>query len=132
MTTQTRAGMVAGAYGFPRRVALTPRGGALPGSSGCSSAFGCRRPSFRSGWPACGRGAIVLMHDAHAFVHGAGAMARARTVAEAISLHLNIAVPARLGAEAHLLSKGVSLDVVGRRLHEIDNAEPSANGIRSR
>ena len=40
---------------------------------------------------------------------------RARTVAQAISLHLNISVPERLGAEAHLLSKGVMLDVVGRR-----------------
>jgi hypothetical protein len=47
---------------------------------------------------------------------------RARTVAEAISLHLNVTVPARLGIEAHLLSKGVSLDVVGRRLHQISPA----------
>lgn len=41
---------------------------------------------------------------------------RAGTVAQAISLHLNIDVPERLGAEAHLLSKGVSLDTVGRRV----------------
>jgi hypothetical protein len=47
---------------------------------------------------------------------------RARTVAEAISLHLNIAVPARLGAEASLLSRGVSLDVVGRRLGRLNPA----------
>jgi hypothetical protein len=47
---------------------------------------------------------------------------RARTVAEAISLHLNVTVPARLGIEAHLLSKGVSLDVVGRRMHQISPA----------
>ncbi|HEV7400104.1 MAG TPA: HD domain-containing protein [Solirubrobacterales bacterium] len=40
---------------------------------------------------------------------------RARTVAEAISLHLNIEVPQRYGPEAVLLSKGVMLDVVGRR-----------------
>jgi hypothetical protein len=40
---------------------------------------------------------------------------RARTVAEAISLHLNIKVPERYGPEAVLLSKGVMLDVVGRR-----------------
>jgi hypothetical protein len=58
---------------------------------------------------------------AHAFLQGAGASEdRARKVAEAISLHLNITVPARLGTEAHLLSKGVSLDVVGRRLHQIE------------
>jgi hypothetical protein len=44
---------------------------------------------------------------------------RARRVAEAISLHLNITVPARLGVEAHLLSKGVSLDAAGRRMHQI-------------
>ena len=44
---------------------------------------------------------------------------RARTVAEAITLHLNVTVPARLGAEAHLLSMGVSLDTVGRRLRRL-------------
>lgn len=44
---------------------------------------------------------------------------RARKVAEAISLHLNVTVPARLGAEAHLLSKGVSLDAVGRGAHRL-------------
>jgi HD domain len=59
------------------------------------------------------RAAHGLLHE-----HGAGEEG-ARGVAEAISLHLNITVPARLGAEAHLLSKGVSLDVVGRRLHQI-------------
>ncbi len=51
---------------------------------------------------------------------------RAHTVAEAISLHLNITVPARLGAEAHLLSKGVTLDVVGRRRRQIPAAATSA------
>ena len=44
---------------------------------------------------------------------------RARQVAEAISLHLNISVPARYGPEAELLSKGVSLDVVGRRTKQL-------------
>ena len=44
---------------------------------------------------------------------------RVRRVAEAISLHLNISVPDRLGAEASLLSKGVMLDVVGRRLRKL-------------
>jgi hypothetical protein len=64
--------------------------------------------------------AVEGAHAAHALVYGHGAEeARARKVAEAISLHLNITVPARLGAEAHLLSKGVSLDVVGRRLHQL-------------
>jgi hypothetical protein len=64
--------------------------------------------------------AVEGARAAHAFVHGHGASdERARTVAEAISLHLNVTVPARLGAEAQLLSKGDSLDVVGRRLHQI-------------
>lgn len=51
-----------------------------------------------------------------------GVESRARTVAEAIALHLNVTVPARMGAEAHLLSKGVSLDTVGRRLHQLPPA----------
>ncbi|HTA16077.1 MAG TPA: HD domain-containing protein [Solirubrobacteraceae bacterium] len=64
--------------------------------------------------------AVEGARAAHAFVHRHGASEQlARQVAEAISLHLNVTVPARLGAEAHLLSKGVSLDVVGRRLHQI-------------
>jgi hypothetical protein len=67
--------------------------------------------------------AVEGARAAHAIVHNHGASeARAQSVAEAISLHLNITVPARLGAEAHLLSKGVSLDVVGRRLHQISPA----------
>jgi HD domain len=53
--------------------------------------------------------------------HGAGEQA-ARTVGEAISLHLNVNVPTSLGAEAALLSKGVSLDTVGRRLARIPPA----------
>jgi hypothetical protein len=50
---------------------------------------------------------------------------RARTVAEAISLHLNISVPERYGAEAVLLSKGVMVDVVGRRLELLPGAAVS-------
>jgi hypothetical protein len=55
---------------------------------------------------------------------------RARGVAEAISLHLNVTLPARLGPEANLLSKGVSLDVVGRRLHQI--AQPTLRRVAER
>ncbi len=44
---------------------------------------------------------------------------RARSVAEAISLHLNVNVPDRYGPEAVLLSKGVTLDVVGRRMERL-------------
>jgi hypothetical protein len=64
--------------------------------------------------------AVEGARAAHGLVekHGAGA-SRARAVAEAITLHLNVTVPRKLGAEAHLLSMGVSLDVVGRRLHEL-------------
>lgn len=47
---------------------------------------------------------------------------RAVAVAEAITLHLNVSVPERLGAEAHLLSKGVSLDTIGRGLHRLPGA----------
>jgi hypothetical protein len=46
---------------------------------------------------------------------------RARVVAEAITLHLNITVPARLGAEAHLLNKGAWLDVAGRSAYRLPN-----------
>jgi hypothetical protein len=64
--------------------------------------------------------AVEGARAAHAIVHGHGASEeRASRVAEAISLHLNVTVPVRLGPEAHLLSKGVSLDVVGRRLHQL-------------
>jgi hypothetical protein len=75
--------------------------------------------------------AVEGARAAHALVHAGGASEeRARKVAEAISLHLNVNVPARLGAEAHLLSKGVSLDVVGRRLHQI--APPATLEVNKR
>jgi hypothetical protein len=48
-----------------------------------------------------------------------GGEERALRVAEAITLHLNVTVPASMGVEAQLLSKGVSLDTVGRRLHRL-------------
>ena len=48
---------------------------------------------------------------------------RATTVAQAISLHLNITVPAeRHGPEAHLLNTGAGLDVVGRGLAGLPRA----------
>ncbi len=75
--------------------------------------------------------AVEGARAAHAFVHEHGANEkRARTVAEAISLHLNVNVPERLGAEAHLLSRGVSLDVVGRWLHQIPPA--ATRGVEQR
>lgn len=71
--------------------------------------------------------AVEGARAAHALVCKNGASdAQARAVAEAITLHLNITVPARLGAEAHLLSKGVSLDVVGRNLHQLSSPATSA------
>jgi hypothetical protein len=64
--------------------------------------------------------AVEGARAAHELICGhGGGQDRARRVAEAISLHLNVTVPARLGVEAHLLSKGVSLDTVGRRLHRL-------------
>jgi hypothetical protein len=75
--------------------------------------------------------AVEGARAAQTLVLGHGASdERARRVAEAISLHLNVSVPARLGVEAHLLSKGVSLDVVGRRLHQIP--PPSTRGVNER
>lgn len=67
--------------------------------------------------------AVEGARAAHAFLgeHGEPAP-RARVVAEAISLHLNVTVPDRLGAEAALLSRGVTLDVVGRRLDRLPRA----------
>lgn len=38
---------------------------------------------------------------------------------EAITLHLNVTVPPRQGAEAHLLHAGAAADVIGARLREI-------------
>lgn len=67
--------------------------------------------------------AVEGARAAHDFVSARGEPdERARTVAGAIALHLNISVPERLGAEAALLSKGVMLDVVGRRLDQLSKA----------
>ncbi|HTA36885.1 MAG TPA: HD domain-containing protein [Solirubrobacteraceae bacterium] len=66
--------------------------------------------------------AVEGARAAHELVCASGDQARARLVAEAITLHLNVTVPARIGAEAQLLSKGVSLDTIGRRLHQLPRA----------
>ena len=55
---------------------------------------------------------------------------RSVVVAEAICLHLNITVPGRMGAEAALLSKGVMLDVVGRRIEQLPSEQVS--GVTTR
>lgn len=44
---------------------------------------------------------------------------RARTVGEAICLHLNITVPVEAGVEAHLVRSGSGLDVIGTGLGRI-------------
>ena len=64
--------------------------------------------------------AVEGARAAHALLctHGADEQ-RASRVAGAISLHLNVTVPESLGAEAALLSRGVSLDTVGRRLRAL-------------
>jgi HD domain len=75
--------------------------------------------------------AVEGARAAHSLVcqHGASENA-ARTVAEAISLHLNINVPIERGPEAYLLSRGVALDTVGRRLHRIPPASIQATDER--
>jgi hypothetical protein len=45
---------------------------------------------------------------------------RRDSLAEAITLHLNPRVSLDQGAEAHLLSAGVTLDNIGQRYHELD------------
>jgi len=67
--------------------------------------------------------AVEGARAAHAIVCAHGESEdRARTVAEAISLHLNINVEDRFGPIATLLHKGVMLDVVGRRVEQIPPA----------
>lgn len=80
---------------------------------GLTSAHDCADPTARCF-------AVEGARAAHDLVcrHG-DSQTRARAVAEAITLHLNVTVPHRMGAEAHLLSKGVSLDTIGRRLHQL-------------
>jgi len=43
-----------------------------------------------------------------------------RRIGDAICLHVRIAVPPDLGVEAHLVHDGAGLDVVGRRLSEVE------------
>ncbi|MFT3708856.1 MAG: hypothetical protein QM817_14500 [Archangium sp.] len=45
--------------------------------------------------------------------------ARAQRVADAICLHLRVAVPTSLGVEAHLVNAGAAVDVIGMRLREL-------------
>jgi hypothetical protein len=59
------------------------------------------------------RAARQLMLDAGA------APAQADRVAEAISFHINLKVPAGAGPEAQLVQAGASLDVLGRRHREL-------------
>lgn len=63
-------------------------------------------------------------------VQGAGALARQAAwprerqdaLAEAIVMHLNIVVPLRCGAEAHLLQAGAAMDVVGMNAETIGDS----------
>lgn len=59
------------------------------------------------------RGASALICE-----HG-GSPELAGRAAEAISLHLNVNVDLEAGVEAHLLSRGVSVDAIGRYLNEL-------------
>jgi hypothetical protein len=51
---------------------------------------------------------------------------RTDTVAEAIVLHLNAAVPLEQGPEAYLLQIGAALDVTGFRMRDVDRATRQA------
>ncbi len=63
---------------------------------------------------------VVSAMAARDFVRARGWEARARAVAEAISLHLNVRVGLEQGPEAHLLSAAAALDVTGLRVWELD------------
>jgi hypothetical protein len=68
--------------------------------------------------------AVEGARAAHQVLRGGGvAEQRSRLVAEAISLHLNVTVPKRLGVEAQLLNKGAMLETIGRRAGQL----PSVN-----
>jgi HD domain len=54
---------------------------------------------------------------------------KAASLAEAISLHLNVEVPVEMGAEAHLLAAGAACDVVGARASEL-SASARAEVVR--
>jgi len=45
--------------------------------------------------------------------------ARRATIADAVSLHLRVEVPASLGVEAHLVHAGAGVDVAGARVHQL-------------
>lgn len=64
--------------------------------------------------------AVAGARAAEKFADDAGWQKERRDrLSEAISLHLNVRVGLRHGAEAHLLHEGAALDVVGARLREI-------------
>ena len=65
--------------------------------------------------------AVTGAQAARDFIHGKGwDEARANAVFEAISLHLNLDVPAKIhGANARLLACGAHLDVVGSHIHRL-------------
>ncbi|MGB1583439.1 MAG: HD domain-containing protein [Solirubrobacterales bacterium] len=74
---------------------------------GLTDAHGCKDPTAHCF-------AVEGARGAHDFLTERDVpQPRAETVAEAISLHLNVAVPLSLGHEAHLLSAGAQLDALG-------------------
>lgn len=72
----------------------------------------------------CGQGcaacfAVQGAREAEKFAEQAGwPLERRHRLSEAISLHLNIRVSMRHGAEAYLLHEGAALDVIGARMRE--------------
>lgn len=64
--------------------------------------------------------AVQGAREAEKFAERAGwPVERRHRLSEAISMHLNIRVGMRYGAEAHLLHEGAALDVIGARMREI-------------
>ena len=64
--------------------------------------------------------ALAGAEHAKAFLISEGARSElCEAVAEAICLHINVALPSSCGDEAHLLRAGTALDVIGQRAHHI-------------
>lgn len=77
-----------------------------------------REPKCDEGCAACF--AVQGAREAEKFAERAGwSVERRHRLSEAISLHLNIRVSMRHGAEAHLLHEGAALDVIGARMREL-------------
>lgn len=79
--------------------------------------------SHKSKEPGCACFAVEGARAAEKFAAGVGwENERRERLGEAITLHLNVRVGLRHGAEAHLLHEGAALDVIGARFGELHPA----------